>query len=181
MLSYVTFDWTNILNKISLQITSGEFIDVDGQSIDWSPIPQLTACQSVDISHYFNLTKIVHPLIVFQFKKHPNLGITLGIKDKRKAPRRRTIKSNSLDYEGARIELKDLSSPKIVYYYITLSQTIDLETDKGKQCKNYPNQFFSSYRECDENFVYYEVKKYKIMPFWAAKNPDEITKIVYDA
>lgn len=149
--------------------------------MDWSPIPQLTACQSVDISNYFNLTETVHPFIVFQFKKQQNLGLTVEIKDKRKALFRRTLKSNSFDYEGARIELKDLSSPEIVFYHITVSQTIDLETDKGKQCKDYPDQNFSSYRECDEDFVYNEVKKYKIMPFWAAKNPDEITKIAYDA
>ena len=168
------------MNLISLQIPSGEFIKVDGQSLNWTVIPQFTACQSVDISNYFDLTETVHPLLVFQFKKQQNLGITIEIEDKRKALVRRSIKSNSFDYEGPQIELKDLSTPKIVYYQITLSQTIDLETDLGKRCKNYPNKNFSSYRECDENFVYNEVKKYKLIPFWAAKKPGEITDIAYD-
>ena len=41
---------------------------------------------------------------------------------------------------------------------------------------DYPNEQFSSYRECDENYVYNKVvKNYNMMPFWAAKNIDEIT------
>ena len=66
-------------------------------------------------------------------------------------------------------------------YALTISQKIDLETDKGKNCKNYPNKNFSSYRECDENYVYNEVvKNYNMMPFWAAKKIDEITHTAYD-
>ena len=65
-------------------------------------------------------------------------------------------------------------------YALTISQTIDLETDKGKNCKNYPNKNFSSFSECDVNFVYNEVVlKFNIMPFWAAKNIDEITNKTY--
>ena len=70
--------------------------------------------------------------------------------------------------------------PNSFTYALTISQTIDLETDKGKNCKDYPNEFFSSYRECDENFVYNEVvKNYPMMPFWAARNIDEISQIAY--
>ena len=45
--------------------------------------------------------------------------------------------------------------------------------ETGINCKNYLD---SSYRECDENFVYNEMKNYGIMPFWAAKKLSEVTK-----
>ena len=76
--------------------------------------------------------------------------------------------------------LESLYSSQTRTYAVTVSQIIDLETDKGKNCMDYPNTNYSSYRECDENFVYNEVEKnYNIMPFWAAKNIDAITHIAY--
>ena len=58
-----------------------------------------------------------------------------------------------------------------------MSQTIDSSLDADKKCKNYPHGKFSSYRECDEAFVYDMFDhKYKLMPFWVAKNMEEVTE-----
>ena len=58
-----------------------------------------------------------------------------------------------------------------------MSQTIDSSLDDDKKCKNYPHGKFSSYRECDEAFVYDMFDhKYKLMPFWVAKNMEEVTE-----
>ena len=116
--------------------------------------------------------------IYILFNKIQNIGITLEIEDKRKSLSRRKINSNSFDYEGPPIEIKNLYSTRVLTIALSLSQTIDLEP--MKQCKNYPNQNFLSYRECDENFVYNKiVQNYSMMPFWAAKKIDEITDIAY--
>ena len=106
------------------------------------------------------------------------MGITLEIQDVRKSLLRRKILSNSLDYEGPPIELTDLYSTKVASFALFLSQTISIEAGTGKNCRNYPNEIFLSFRECDENFVYDKiVQNYSIMPFWAAKKIDEITDI----
>ena len=48
-----------------------------------------------------------------------------------------------------------------------------------KKCRNYPNEDFKSYRECDEDFVYKEMKnKYQLMPFWAANDFNEVSSKV---
>ena len=118
--------------------------------------------------------------IFFHLKKTKNLGITLEIGDKRTSVVKRKLIANSFDYGGTMIELEDLWSTKVITYALTLSQTINLEGDEGKHCKNYPNKNFSSYRECDEDFVYNEVvNNFNIMPFWAAKSIDEITENMY--
>ena len=118
--------------------------------------------------------------IFFHLKKTKNLGITLEIGDKRTSVVKRKLIAKSFDYEGTIIELEDLWSTKVKTYALTLSQTINLEADEGKQCRNYPNENFSSYRECDENFVYDEVlNNFNIVPFWAAKSIDEITENMY--
>ena len=65
-------------------------------------------------------------------------------------------------------------------FILTLSQIINLDSDPGSTCSHYPNKDFSSYKECDEDFVYNEMKKkYKLMPFWAAKSLDEVTNFTY--
>ena len=65
-------------------------------------------------------------------------------------------------------------------YYLSISQTRNLEMDPGVSCKNYPTEKFSSYQDCDESFVYNLMKNYyKIMPFWAARKLDEVTESRY--
>ena len=45
-------------------------------------------------------------------------------------------------------------------------------------CQNYPYQNFSTYGECDIDFVYKEyVNKYELMPFWVTNNMTEVTKL----
>ena len=81
-----------------------------------------------------------------------------------------------MDYEGIRIEM-DLMKSMTQNHYLQISQRVDIETDKGKACKNYPTQDFKSYRECDEKFVHDQMKHtYNLMPFWAANKAEEITK-----
>ena len=99
--------------------------------------------------------------------------IWLEIEDRRKALAKRKLRSSSLAYEGSPISLKELK-PIYNKYFATISQQRALEP--YSDCKNYPTNGFKNYRECDEDFVYKEMKNnYKFMPFWAAKTLDEVT------
>ena len=105
-------------------------------------------------------------------------GVSILVEDRMKALRRRLSKSNSLDYIGPPIESKR-RIPKFYRFILRIAQTIDLEEDPGSICTNYPTKTFASYRDCDERFVYQEMKKYNLMPFWAAKSLNEVTKLVH--
>ena len=106
-------------------------------------------------------------------------GVSILVEDRMKALRRRLSKSNSLDYIGPSIETKR-RIPKFYRFILRIAQTIDLEEDPGSVCTNYPTEIFANYRDCDERFVYQEMKqKYNLMPFWAAKSLDEVTKLVH--
>ena len=170
-----------MLDEVKIQMQSGEYLRrVSGKSIRWSLMPQFPACQTLDLSHYFDMTSNAPVHIFFDLKQTKNLGITLEIGDTRKSVVKRKLRSNSFDYEGTVIEFEDIQTSMVKTYALTLSQTINLEADEGKHCKNYPNENFSSYRECDETFVYNEVvNNFNIMPFWAAKSIDEITDNMY--
>ena len=168
------------MTGIRIQGPTGKYRYYPGKNVSWSLIPQFPACQTVDLSRYFNLSRMNPSNVFFYFKKNHNLGIAIEVGDKKKSLARRKLIQNSFEYEGAKIELESLYYTKMRTYALTISQRIDLETDKGKNCKDYPNENFSSYSECDENFVYNEVvEKFNMMPFWAAKNINEITNITY--
>ena len=183
VLSNITFDWAEVLDKVSIQTLSGRYIRVSGKNISWPPTPQFPSCQTLDLSHYLDVTSDAPWYIFFHLKKIENLGITLEIGDKRTSVVKRKLIANSFDYEGTIMELEDLWSTRIKTYALTFSQTINLEADEGKHCRHYPNEDFSSYRECDEKFVYDEVMKnfniVPLVPFWAAKSIDEITENMY--
>ena len=106
-----------------------------------------------------------------------DLMIWLEIEDRRKALVKRKLRSSSLAYEGSRISLKELKTAKFNKYFATISQQHALES--YSECKNYPTNGFKNYRECDEDFVYNQMKdNYKFMPFWAAKTLDEVTQFM---
>ena len=99
----------------------------------------------------------------------------LVLQDNERVLIKRGLKAEIDSYDGKHIEF-DLENPMNRKYFISMKQNIHLEMESGINCKNYPYGDFSSYRDCDEDFVYNEMKnKHKVMPFWAAKNLDEVT------
>ena len=112
--------------------------------------------------------------------KIPNLSFQVRIEDERKSLTRRTLKSETFDYDGIPLVIESLKRGMQMQYDVNLAlfETIHLESDSGQNCINYPSEKFSHYRKCDMDFVYNEMKnKYKIMPFWAAKTLDEVTNL----
>ena len=113
------------------------------------------------------------------FKIKTSHTVSVLIEDRGKALRKRLSKSNSLDYVGSLIETKKNQS-KIDRFLLSFTQTIDLEQVAGSMCMEYPTKNFKSFYDCDEDFVYQEMKqKHNLMPFWAAKTFDEVTKLDY--
>lgn len=82
------------------------------------------------------------------------------------------------NYNGPTIDHSNLASPVIKRYALTVTQTINSETEKAINCTNYPNDKFSSFDECDECFVLNELKNTydRIMPFWATGNLEKVTQ-----
>ena len=117
--------------------------------------------------------------IKFNFRNSHLHEVTILIEDREKALRKRLSTSNSLNYIGTPIKTSKLES-RVHKFILSFAQTINLEQDKGSMCINYPTKTFASFYDCDERFVYQEMKhKYNLMPFWAAPTLDEVTKLKY--
>ena len=73
--------------------------------------------------------------------------------------------------------IHELYYPAYFSYYHTISQIIDSEFDKKKNCKNYPNDNYKKFKDCDFDFVHEQVTKEGLNPFWATKNYSTVTKL----
>ena len=168
------------MKEISINDGFGEHQSVQGSNLIFSPQPEYIACQEIDLAENFNFENKSYLYIVFFFNKVENVGATLRIEDKRKSINKRSLRSSTTVYEGPSTRIANLMSPQWKNYYLTISQSLHSEENIEIGCKNYPTKDFKSYRDCDENFVYNEMKEtYKIMPFWATRDMNEVTKLTY--
>ena len=172
MLERVSFDWGNIVDSIEIFTSDFQNIKADNIDLNWSLIPKYPACKMIDLTHYFDLTKITPGVIRFHINNTANnlLKVSFAFEDKGRTLLKRRLKSDVDAYDGPLLVLNHGQSKIYQEYFVTLSQRINLETDSGINCLNYPSKEFQSYRDCDEDYVYNQMKHtYKIMPFWAAK------------
>ena len=62
-------------------------------------------------------------------------------------------------------------------YVVELGESVFLEDDPSKACRNYPNPEYTSYRECDDQFMKDFVATFDppgIVPVWLT---DDITQV----
>ena len=175
VLAEVSYDWAGIVDSIWIADANQKWFPIYGKNITWSSHPQYPACQVLNLNDYFDFSK-TFTIVEFYFNDIPNLAVSIKVEDIKKSLPKRPLSSNNNDYNGVPLKIENLTSNKFYEFSLTLSETLNLEVDSVKNCKNYPTEKFSSYIECDMEFVYNEMKnKYKIMPFWAAKNLEEVT------
>ena len=51
-------------------------------------------------------------------------------------------------------------------YAVEISKNVYLEEDKSKNCQNYPNPDFGSYKECDEQYMRDICNSFNLAPIW---------------
>ena len=180
IISKVSFKWDEVVDYVKLYFTDSAgnkyFPKISGEALGWSPTPQFGSCNIFFLDHHLMKTKRLIQIFIYLNEIDKN-RIMLTIQDKERVLTKRGLKSESDTYEGVPIEF-DLENPRNRKYFFTINQFIHLEMESGINCKNYPFGGFSSYTDCDEDFVYNEMKnKHKVMPFWAAKNLDEVTAL----
>jgi hypothetical protein len=89
--------------------------------------------------------------IEFVFKNSDEYSVEVQIDDKT-GDTHRPLFMNKIRQKGSPVKLKKNESFRN-NYFVTISQEIFSEDDQSKECKNYPNEMFESYNECDEAYV----------------------------
>ena len=164
VLKGISFDWNSIIKQID--VVRGKYRQrVHGSDITWSLISKFPACQTLELDHYFdNLTP---ESVFFYFNKIKNVAVDMHLEDKIFLVKNRKLKSALFSYSGPKITIEDLNDLTHIEMAFNIVQKLDSDLDKTKNCTNYPNEIFQSYKECDKKLIHEKMKhEYRILPFW---------------
>ena len=89
----------------------------------------------------------------------------------------RYIKDHSLYSSGDVIKLTGKN--RNANYMADITQTIFVEEDPNNNCRNYPNQDFRNYQECDEKYMR-DLLPADLVPIWLSDNFSEVSTQVFD-
>ena len=64
-------------------------------------------------------------------------------------------------------------------YIVDISQRVFVEEDPTNTCRNYPNEDYLSYQECDDHFVRNQLPA-GLVPVWMTKDFADVSTQVYD-
>ena len=88
----------------------------------------------------------------------------------------RELQDQSLFHLG---DLIKLDTERLLNYRVKIKKKIFVEEDPGKSCRNYPIPGFSSYTECDDEYMRKTIKDaapgMNLTPVWLTQNLDEVT------
>ena len=171
MLAATNFDWPSLITKI-------EYFDGKEGTVEYlkpSLRQKIHGCITLDPNDYYSMTEGGELFITVN--KTENLGLSVYIED-REMTVSRALKSNSAAYSGAKLSLANLGESWNKKFLLSLHQSQAVEGSSG--CVNYPTSQFSSYSQCDDDFVSTVCQALHLTPFWAASNLSEVTRETAD-
>ena len=149
ILKNISLNWNKIVKGITIYTNENyEKISIQGEKIHWKMVAQYPSCQTIDLFDFFNSEKRAIKEIHFKFNMVKNMGVTLLIEDRIRATSR-TLQENMMTYFGPALDYQDLMKPFFNRAIISISQVIYSELDQDKNCTNYPNKYYTSFKECD--------------------------------
>ena len=142
--------------------------------------PNLGNCLSMNISKMNGISTL--DSILFLFKKNLEGNVQIQLEDSKLfADRKLSVQSIFTTGDGINKQMKedDIVGFGSQVYDVMLSENVFVENDKSKGCKNYPNEQFVSYNECDKHFVEEEIERElgpEYLPFWATDSLDDVSE-----
>ena len=86
----------------------------------------------------------------------------------------RDVYDNTFDNIGDKIHVRQPGY--LTKFAVEISENSYLEEDKSKNCRNYPNPEYASYKECDDDYMRAICKSANLTPVWLAEDMKLVTK-----
>ena len=138
----------NIFTSVWVWTRDGEAVDIPLDQLKASRVSYPNTCQSLALSSMLE-RKPIQQLLLFigdlgnhSIQIHLK-GNTLDIE--------RNIREHIFQSTGDAINLNEKNVS--VAYMVDISQRVFVEEDPTNTCRDYPNQEYLSYQECDDHFV----------------------------
>ena len=174
----------NTLAKVILQNSYGESLTLEQHEIgkivktSWINFPNNCAPLSLPTS---NLTHGVGDVwMEFNVIDNLNYTATIVLQD-RMFSTDRSLKRSKFYYHGPRVSVDvhvGKSGGIVKKFMVALNQRVYLEEDASKNCRDYPNDKFESYNDCDKAFTskfLFNHFGHKFVPIWSATDLKEVT------
>ena len=161
IVKFIQFDFTSIDNEKSVNVSA-----------------HLTKVNYPQNCYSVNLTQISKAspaegvkMLKMAFKTEKTKSVSINLQC-------RTLTSNRELYDNAFYTKGDpiyVEPGKFRKYAVEISKNVYLEEDKSKNCRDYPNQDFASYMDCDEQHMKNICKSMNLAPIWLYDDLNEVT------
>ena len=131
-------------------------------------------CYTLDISNHTGVGLI--QTIYFYFKSPNRETVKIFAQGKGGIQTSRDVYDNMLLASGDAIATTPGSLTK---YVLKISQNIFVEEDESKNCRNYPNEDFDSYANCDDNYMQSLCDEAGLLPIWLTDDLNKATVQAY--
>ena len=162
--------YSKTVQEISIDLFHNETISHDLKAYFGKNSPPLIPnCRLVEL----NISNVPKSIKI-DLTKTENVSFYMNIVEKNMALARRN--QNSYAYNGPFLGIDNLYETSIVVIGLRVKQSHYSDKDVKKNCVNYPTTRYKSFRECDEDFTNKEMQKKGVMPFWATKGNNKVSK-----
>ena len=128
-------------------------------------------CYTVNLTHVNKATSDGVKTLKMSFKTEKTKSVKINLQSS-------TLNSNREMYDNAFYTKGDpiyVEPGKFRKYAVEISKNVYLEEDKSKNCRDYPNQDFASYMDCDEQHMKNICKSMNLAPIWLYDDLNEVT------
>ena len=167
----------NVFKRVFVWTKDGEDIDIHLEHLKASRLNYPNTCRSLVLSSIPELEgKRIKQLFLFigQLGNHSiNIyfnGDTLDLTG-------RNIREHSFQSTGDAIKLKQNTQGSRAYM-VDISQRVFVEEDPTNICRDYPNQEYLSYQDCDDQFVRNLLPG--LTPVWLTEDPAKVSTHVLE-
>ena len=147
----------------------GRFVQDVTEFVKWKRLSYPHNCLTLDLTGALTPEQFLHAdMISINFKSDPEAIIEVIIEDRLSALERDNPEARR-GFLGPVIEQK-LDEKTFKKYVVEFSQSVFVEEDPFIGCKDYPWEGFSSFDDCDKEFMQdWVTNKYNFLPFFMAK------------
>ena len=133
-------------------------------------------CLSIDIAENKDIKEHGVKNVYIEIYNRSGYGVELFLEDRHRSCSR-TIRYSRLAQTGANIGIDDLGKTVVKNYVVKLKEDVHLEENPLVKCRNYPNNDYDSYNDCDEDYLIKTFQQYfGFYPIWVTSNMSLVTE-----
>ena len=163
---------TEILDNVNVKLNTGEYLSFSDE-VRLERVNYPFNCYTLDLTRNSRLRgKGVKKLDMMLFTDEETFKAVHIQIHGRTLVTHRNIFDHTVFTTGDALTAKAGEHKKFV---LRIEENIFVEEDESKNCEEYPNSDYASYRECDDNFTRSICSKAGLVPVWMAEQLENVT------